>query len=83
MICKDKIVCIENIDNDQREFYDNDNDVFNLTIGKIYEVRLHQNIDECGLICLLNDGGVYNWYSSSLFVSLEEYRNQQIEKILI
>ena len=65
-----------------------------LTVGKTYEASIGGLIEKydgvveidpipTAAVCLLNDDLKYQWYNSKFFISLEEYRNQQIEKILI
>ena len=78
----DKVVCIRNKDEHGIPY--------DLTAGKTYKIskggEIYDEIyngDVNAHINLLNDDAKYHWYSPSLFVTLEEYRNRQIEKILI
>lgn len=63
-----KVVCIE-----KRDF---------ITIGKCYDVidsiewaipKVHQ---------IINDDGKPEWHNKWIFISLEEWREQQLDKIL-
>jgi hypothetical protein len=50
-----------------------------LTIGKVYDAKLHT--DE-SFFSVLNDREYWASYWSSKFITLAEWRNQQIDKIL-
>lgn len=70
----DKVVCIF------------DHDIFGnntkLTIGRIYDIYIVGGSGGIFYYNLLNDEGVFTWHNSNLFISLEEYRERQIKKIL-
>jgi len=77
-----KVVCITNIPYGRRG--DSYSDI---TPGKIYEIE-----NEAGdlfklnfgwsVIWIQNDTGGGSWYPKDMFISLEEWRQKQLDKIL-
>ena len=60
--------------------------VLNLTQGKTYEVIDSKQTPEQEpphMYKIINDDGKQRWYDKSLFMPLEEWREQQLNKILI
>lgn len=58
-----------------------------LTKYRSYVVTDIRKLDEssnkyCSRYRIFDDNGCYNWYSSNKFISLDEFRNNQIDKIL-
>ena len=55
-----------------------------LTIGKIYEVHktLNTGYTEGGMVRVLDDNGKYTGFLLKRFITLAEYRNEQINSIL-
>jgi hypothetical protein len=51
-----------------------------LTYGKIYEAESRPNIDDCYFVRC--DKGYISPYNKRNFITLEEYRNTQLNKIL-
>ena len=58
-----------------------------LTVGKLYELHNH-NYSEVGYYMygmsyyIINDGGMRERYSSKLFISVQELRDNLLDKIL-
>lgn len=70
-----KIVCIDNTKDGVK--------VSNLTLGKVYD-SLTDIIDTSKYrIVIVNDKGVKEWYNNELFISLEEWREKQLNDLRI
>lgn len=68
-----KLICIDNI----WTGFDIEIDM-NITIGKEY-LAYYIMGDRCSI---LNDIGIKSWYKIEKFISIEEYRENQINKII-
>ena len=58
--------------NEPKHYFNND-----LTKGKTYEVLDFGNVYK-----IINDDGNLDWYYKSMFMPLEEWRDQQLNEIL-
>jgi hypothetical protein len=80
-----KVVCI-------KDTWDDGKRVDGITLGKIYDIKRsirsfdwHGGVDPSGLntILITQDDGNTHWYSSPerFFLSLDEYRFRQLDKL--
>ena len=78
-----KLVCIRNQNNpvEVNREYKNMPQNKHLTVGKIYEGDTLSDPDEFFVKVDADDGNPHVYYRG-LFITLEEYRQQQIDKIL-
>lgn len=53
---------------------------YKITLHKSYEVLSHDKYDY--VYCIINDIGELTWYDSNMFMTLEEFRNSQIDKLV-
>ena len=58
----------------------NDTHIEDITIGKTYEV-LHRTDFFPKLYTIKNDRGIVTRYNSKLFISIEEWRDKQLDTI--
>lgn len=74
-----KVVCINSC-----SLFPPGNIVPNLTDGKVYDVMVHNELRSKDSIILTieDDSGFINKYHKSRFITLEEYRNNQLNRIL-
>ena len=75
-----KVICIDDV-TDILNFGDG---IKELTYGKEYQILQYYyvEIDRPQQVMILNDRGIYNDYRLSRFVSLEEYRDIKLNKLL-
>jgi hypothetical protein len=66
-----KLVCIDN--RNSSTVVDND-----ITIGKIYKIEMLMDRG----YRIINDKGYHKSYLKQRFITVEEYRNKQLDKIL-
>lgn len=59
-----------------------DNNNFNLTIGKGYEIRGTESTNNNSFIFVVGDDGKGIWVSSKRFVDKSELRDKKISKLL-
>lgn len=71
-----KVVCTEKMDGF------NPVALMQITIGKIYEVEITTIIGNLVKYSIINDMGYKYTYPKSMFITLEDYREGRIDKIL-
>ena len=74
-----KVICIRQ----DNYTYDNGQPIdFHLTTGKVYDV-IKYDVFGCIKFALIdNDAGYSSYHSIDKFITLEDYREQQLNKIL-
>ncbi len=72
-----KIVCITNT-------YDDGDIIEGLTINKVYNVESYDNSSiSIDVVYIINDlGSLEGYYMSDFFITIERWREQQLNKIL-
>ena len=80
-----KAVCIHCC---SKSLFNPDTHKFQLTQGKTYEVIDSKQTpeqewrDATHMYKIINDDGKKRWYDKSMFITLEEWREQQLNEIL-
>lgn len=76
----DQIICINNIAINQH--YPDGVKIDGLTLQKVYTAESYERIDDDVAVWITDDNMQYHAYFMKDFMSLEEWREQQINKII-
>ena len=76
----DQIICINNIAINQH--YPDGVKIDGLTLQKVYTAESYERIDDDVAVWITDDNMHYNAYFMKDFMPLEEWREQQINKII-
>jgi len=76
----DQIICINNIA--INKYYPDGVKIDGLTLQKVYSVESYERIDDNVAVWITDDNMQYHAYFMKDFMPLEEWREQQINKII-